>query len=277
VLEKQEARTQKFEEVTNLIRPTLVQQKADRLAQDLSDKAFSRTRTTASFEQIARELNLELITTPLFSQGGDVPQIGNSPDFSSKVFALKPKEIGSAVRIATGYVIPQLLEIKPPYIPELAEVRGRVEQDVKSAKSLDVARNKAMEFAAKVKGGANFDAVAKAMNLSLKTSEPFARNGSIADLGSSTPVDEFAFNGNPGDVSQPLAIGQKQVVCQIKEKFPVKPEEYAKEKESLTNSLLTQRKDQAFQAYLDEVNSRMKKAGKIRVNEKTFNEISRRM
>ena len=83
VLEKQEARTQKFEEVANLIRPTLAQQKADRLAQDLSDKAYSRTRTSATLEQIARDLNLEMVTSPFFTQGEGLPQIGNSPDFSS--------------------------------------------------------------------------------------------------------------------------------------------------------------------------------------------------
>jgi peptidyl-prolyl cis-trans isomerase D len=277
VLEKQPARTQKYEEVANLIRPTLAQRKAEQLAQDLSDKAYSRIKSNQTLEQIATELKLELHETPFFAPGTDVPMVGNTPDFSSKVFSLKPKEITSPVRIPMGYIIAQLLEIKAPYLPELAEVHPKVEQDFKAVKSVEVARNKAQDFASKVKSGANFDATAKTFGGAVKNSDAFARKGSLPDLGSTEPLDGFAFAGKVGDISQPIAVGQKQVVLQLKEKFAINPESFAKEKNSLRETLESQRKDQVFQAYLDEAKNRLMKTGKIKINQKTFDDISRRL
>ncbi len=95
VLEKQPAHTQTFEEVENLIRPTLLQRKAEQKAQELADKAFTLTKSNKSFDQIAAELKISVQETPLFQQGGAIPLIGNSPEFSSKVFGLKEKEVGS--------------------------------------------------------------------------------------------------------------------------------------------------------------------------------------
>jgi peptidyl-prolyl cis-trans isomerase D len=277
VVERQSPRTQPLAEVANLIRPTLQQRKADQIAQDLADKAFSRTRTNTSFEAIARELKIDLIDTPLFAQGNDVPIIGNTPDFSNKLFAMKANEIGSPVRVPGGYVIPKMTGTKAPYVPELNEARAKAEQDYKSKKSVEVAKNKAQELVNKVKSGAAFEAAAKAMGGTVKTSDPIARNGNIQNLGATSSIDSFAFSGNVGDVSPVIAMGQKQAVFQLKEKFPIKPEDFAKEKDSLRETLASQQKDQVFQAYLDEVKNRMIKAGKLKVNQKAFDDISRRL
>ena len=109
VVEKQPAHTQTFEEVENLIRPTLLQRKAEQKAQELADKAFTLTKNNKSFDQIATELKISVLETPLFQQGGSIPLIGNSPEFSSKVFALKEKEMGSPTRIPNGFALPSLL------------------------------------------------------------------------------------------------------------------------------------------------------------------------
>jgi peptidyl-prolyl cis-trans isomerase D len=277
VFEKQLARTQAFEEVIATIRPTLLQKKADQAAQELADKAYSRIRNNQTFEQVSKDLNLPIKGTEFFSQGATISGIGNSQELSSKVFEMKLKETGSPVRVPNGFVIPRLLEKKAPYLPELTEVRSKVEQDFKASKAVEIAKSKAQEFANKIKGGGNFESLAKKYGISPKTSEDFTRNSNIPDLGSSAPLDSFAFSANPGDGSAPIQIGQKQVVVQLKEKIPIKSEDFVKSKDTLRDSLLAQKRDQVFQAYLDEVKGKMMKAGKIKVNETLFADISRRM
>ena len=151
VLEKQPAHTQTFEEVENLIRPTLLQRKAEQKAQELADKAFTLAKSNKSFEQIAAELKISVQETPLFQQGGAIPLIGNSPEFSSKVFGLKEKEVGSPIRIPNGFALAQLVEIKAPYVPGLEEVRAKVEDALKASKAAELAKVKAQEFAEKAK------------------------------------------------------------------------------------------------------------------------------
>jgi peptidyl-prolyl cis-trans isomerase D len=276
VTEKQPSRTQPFEEVENLIRPTLVQRRAEQLAQDLADKAFSMTKNNRTFEQIAAELKLAVQETPLFQQGASIPGIGNSQEFSSKIFGLKEKEIGSPTRIPNGFAIPQVAEIKAPYIPELAEVRAKVEDALRAEKAADLVKLKAQEFADKAKSG-KFETLAKAYAVEVKASEEFTRNGNLAGLGSSSPLDSFAFSAELGAVSPPIEVGQKVVVAQLKERKSIDANELASARESLRQSLLAPKRDRVFQSFVESVKERMNKAGKIRINEAEFAAISRRL
>ncbi len=277
VLEKQPAHTQTFEEVENLIRPTLLQRKAEQKAQELADKAFTLAKSNKSFDQIAAELKISVQETPLFQQGGAIPLIGNSPEFSSKVFGLKEKEVGSPIRIPNGFALAQLVEIKAPYVPPLDEVRAKVEDSLKAAKAAELAKVKAQEFAEKAKTAGGIDKLATSYSVDVKTSEEFTRNGNLQDLGSSSQFDSFAFSSAVGSVSQPIQVGQRQVVAQLKEKHAVNPEEFAKAKAGLRQSLLTPKKDKMFQSYLDSVRETMTKAGSIKIDEAEFATLTRRM
>ncbi|MBM3802756.1 MAG: hypothetical protein FJW26_10680 [Acidimicrobiia bacterium] len=277
VVDKQPAHTQSLEEVENLIRPTLLQRKAEQKAQDLADKSFSLFKNKKSLEQIASELKLIIQETPLFQQGGSIPPIGNSPEFASKVFALKEKEVGSPIRIPNGFALPQLMEVKPPYVPGLEEVRAKVEETLKASKAADLARSKAQEFAEKAKAAGGLEKVAKNYSVEVKTSEEFTRNGTLQDLGSSSPFDVFAFSSNVGAISPPIQVGQRHVVAQVKERKAVDPEEFAKAKESLRQSLLAPKKENSFQAYLNSVRETMSKAGSIKIDEAQFATLSQRM
>ena len=112
--------------------------------------------------------------------------------------------------------------------------------------------------------------------MSVKVADEFARNGNIKDLGSSSPFDSFAFSANPGDVNQPVQLGQKFAVIKLVEKKPVDMSEFAKTKENLRLSLVTPKKDKVFEAYTEAVKEKMTKAGKIKIDEAQFAAISRR-
>jgi len=277
VVEKQPAHTQTFEEVENLIRPTLLQRKAEQRAQELADKAFTLAKNNKTFEQIASELKIGVQETPLFQQGGSIQLIGNSPEFSSKVFGLKEKEVGSPTRIPNGFALPMLVEIKAPYVPGLDEVRAKVEDSLKASKAAELAKARAQEFAEKAKTAGGLEKLAKNYSVEVKTSEEFTRNGNLQDLGSSSPFDSFAFASEVGSISQPIQVGQRHVVAQLKEKKGVNPEEFAKAKDSLRQSLLTPKKDKMFQTYLDSVRETMTKAGSIKIDEAEFATLTRRM
>jgi peptidyl-prolyl cis-trans isomerase D len=275
-LEKQPAHTQSLDEVSTLIRPTLQQRKAEQLAQELADKAFNLTKNNKTLDQTAAELKLKTEETPFFLQGGVVPAMGNSQEFSSKVFSLKPNEISSPVRIPSGFALCQLIGTKEPYVPGLDEVRAKIEEALKSSKASDIAKTKAQDFSNKAKGSGSFESLAKEYEVSVKVADEFARNGNIKDLGSSSPFDSFAFSANPGDVNQPVQLGQKFAVIKLVEKKSVDMNELAKTKESLRLSLATPKKDKVFEAYTEAVKEKMTKAGKIKIDEAQFAAVSRR-
>ncbi|MCY3756227.1 MAG: peptidyl-prolyl cis-trans isomerase [Acidobacteria bacterium] len=274
VLEKQAARTQAFEEVKGLIESSLTSEKAEAEARDRADKAFRQTRNERSFEDIAKELNLETETSPFFSPGAAIPGIGNAPDLSTRVFSMTEGDISAPQRVPNGFVLARLVQVKPSEVPEFEEVRGRVEQDVVTSKSNAAAQSKAEDLVKKVKAGRKLSSAARRARIEVKLSDPFSRNGSIPDLGASTALDEFAFSAKEGEVSEPIQVGRRLVVAVLTERQDIDPEKFAAEKEEIRDRLLTRKRQTVFDAFLEGTRTRMQEQNKILVNQSTLDEIS---
>lgn len=274
VLEKQAARTQAFDEVKGLIESSLTSEKVEAAARDLADKAFRQTRNERSFEDIAKELDLVTETSPFFSPGAAIPGIGNAPDLSTRVFSMTEGAVSAPQRVPNGFVLARLVQVKPSQVPELEEVRRRVEQDLTARKSDVLAQSKAEDLVEKVKAGRKFSSAARRARLEVKLSDPFSRNGSIPDLGSSTPLDEFSFSAKVGEVSEPIQVGRRLVVAFLTERKDIDPEEFAAEKEEIRDRLLTRKRQTVFDAFLEGTRTRMQEEGKILVNQSRLDEIS---
>ncbi len=274
VLEKQAARTQALEEVEGLIRSSITSEKAEAAARDLADKAYRQTRNERSFEEISKELDLVSETSPLFSPGAAIPGIGNAPDLSTRVFSMSEGAISAPQRVPNGFVLARLVQVKPSGVPELEEVRGRVDQDVLTQKTNAVAQSKAEDLVKNVKAGRKLSSAARRARIEVKLSDPFSRNGSIPDLGASTPLDEFAFSAKEGEVSEPIQVGRRLVVAVLTERQDIDPEKFAVEKEEIRNRLVTRKRQTVFDAFLEGARTRMQDRGDILVNQARLDEIS---
>ncbi len=274
VLEKQAARTQALKEVEGLIRSSITSEKAEEAARDLADKAFRQTRNERSFEEIATELDLVSETSPLFSPGAAIPGIGNAPDLSTKVFSMSEASISAPQRVPNGFVLARLVQVKPSGVPELEEVRRRVEQDLITKKSNVMAQSKAEDLVKNVKAGRKLSSAARRARIEVKLSDPFSRNGSIPDLGASTPLDDFAFSAKEGEVSEPIQVGRRLVVAVLTERQDIDPEKFAAEKEEIRNRLVTRKRQTVFDAFLEGARTRMQDQGDILVNQARLDEVS---
>ena len=274
VLEKQAARTQAFEEVESLIKSSITSEKAESAARDLADKAYRQTRNERSFEDIAKELNLVTETSPFFSPGAAIPGIGNAPDLSTRVFSMTEGAVSAPQRVPNGFVLARLVQVKPSQVPEFEEVRRRVQQDVRTRKGDAAARSKAEDLVKRVKAGRKLSSAARRDRIEVKLSDPFSRNGSIPELGASTPLDEFAFSAKEGEVSEPIQVGRRLVVAVLTERQDIDPKRFAAEKEEIRNRLLTRKRQTVFDAFLEGTRTRMQEKGEILVNQSRLDEIS---
>ena len=87
-----------------------------------------------------------------------------------------------------------------------------------------------MIFVKRVKAGEKFAAAAKSLGLDPKTSDEFARNGSIAGVGSGKQLaDAFALKvGQVG--APPVSLGDNWVVYQVAAKTEANPADFEKQK-----------------------------------------------
>jgi len=143
-------------------------------------------------------------------------------------------------------------------------VRDRVIADLKQRKGAELARQKVQDLEKRVKAGEKFDVAAKALGLDPKTSDPFARNGTIAGAASGKQL-VAAFQMKPGDVGSPLNLGANWLVYRVADKQEPNPADFEKQKKDLTEQVLQSKRSLAFEAFRTALEARLKQEGKLKI------------
>ncbi len=172
-----------------------------------------------------------------------------------EIFHLRQGDLSLPLRTDRGYVVLSLRQSLPAHQGSLEEVRDKVVAALKLQKSNELALSKSNELDKRLKAGEKFAAAAKTIGLDPKTSELFARNGSIANLGSGKQLAP-AFSLKVGQVGLPLSLGSNWAVYQVVEHQDANPADFEKQKKEITDALLKQKRELAFSAFQTSLNHR---------------------
>src|ERR1700738_1152276 len=184
VLDKETAHTKPFDEVKDSIRVPLLLAKADKMASNEADQlsATIRRSNKVSLDDIAKQFHLSLGETRPVTATDPILELGNSKEAKEAIFRLRQGELSLPIRTDRGYLVLSVKQIQPTHPGSLEEVRDKIVTELKQQKSTELARTKAEDLAKRLKAGEKFDAAAKSLGLEPKTSELFARNGSISGV-----------------------------------------------------------------------------------------------
>ncbi len=229
-----------LEDVRVAIRDILAKQKAEesarREARDLASGLFDRI----AWEIIVREKELEVKETGFFARGEALRNIGWAPDFVGEAFALEEDEVSGAIRTPKGYAIFIVKESSKSHLPQLEEVKDKVEERVRAEKAWALARAKAEECLKRLREGNDFEETAQEFSQEVKDSNLFLRRGFIAGIGFSLPFAEAAFPLQEGEIGPLVEVDQGFAILKGKERKEVEidEEKFALEAERLREELL---------------------------------------
>ena len=99
----------------------------------------------------------------------------------------------------------------------------------------------------------------------VKTSDAFARTGSIPDVGTAKQL-AAAFKMDVGQVSAPTQIGENWIVFRIVAHELPNPDDLAKQTDDIQQQLLQTKQNAAFDAFHTALIDRLKKEGKLTIN-----------
>jgi peptidyl-prolyl cis-trans isomerase D len=270
---KQEARERPFEEVKEAIRPVIETRKAEQKANDLAQQVAVELVNNKNLDAVAAKFGAEVKETPLMEQNEPIAELGNAADFTRRMFTMGKGEIGTAIQVDRGYVVPQLTDIVASHPASFEEAQAKVLADVKSDKAKQLAADKAKQVEDVLKSG-NLAAAAKAVGSEIKTSDMLGHGASIADFGSIAEVDTDMFSLPLGKPGKPVTIAGKTLAFAVKERKEVDPAEMKKSVDQMRIELLPARREQYFNAYIQEVRKRMEAAKQIKINESVVNQIA---
>jgi peptidyl-prolyl cis-trans isomerase D len=199
--------------------------------------------------------------------GDDVPNIGSSQQFEEAIAPLNnPNDVGERTGIKNGFAIPMLVEKKGPRISEFDEVKDKVAQAVKTEKAKSQLEAKAKELIANAKAPGDLKAAAAKLGLEAKAEANYKLATPLGEAGSSVLLDDPLYASKTGEVLKtPILLNQNYVVIGVNTRTEADLTEFAKQRDSLMQSALTERKNQVFDDYLTAVQTRMEQAGKITI------------
>jgi len=258
VVDNKSDQTRPLTEVRTELEDQLKWQKAQAEAERLAKSLEATTKTPADLDKVAKERNLAVVETGLVASDEPIQGVGAQPEISGRVFGMKEGEVTPAMRVATGWVFATVTGRQDSYLPQLAEVKAKVADDVRQEKAAEMAKQRATAIATELKNAKDFAAAAKRAGLEVKTTELVARGTAIPDLGISEAVDAAAFALPPGGVSDAISTATGTAVIRVVEKVGVTDTEVESGKDVLRDELVNGRRDKFFGAYMQKAKSGLK-------------------
>ena len=264
-----------FEDARPELLVSLRNRKAYGLAAQLAARAAERLKATKNPEVVAGELAAEanmnpadmVRETPFIKPGDDVPGIGSSPQFEQAVEPLNNQgDIGERTSIKGGFAIPVLVEKRDPRIPEFDEVKDKVTERARVERATSQLERAARELAASAASAADLKAAAERLGLAAQTSEAYKLSSPLGEAGTSPAADAAIFNLKAGEVTKtPIKIGDRWVVVGATKRTDADMAEFGKQRDELTRTALSSRRDQVFEDYITSTRKRLEADGKIKV------------
>jgi peptidyl-prolyl cis-trans isomerase D len=263
--------------VLALVRNRLSYSKASQIA----DEAVAELAKSRNFDETAKKIAAKLNVkpedvkkeTPYFIPGDDIPDVGSNPSFEEKTNVLTAAgEVGEKVGVRGGFAIPQLVEIRKPGEPVLADVKDKVTAKVKKEKAAAMAFEKAKELIAKAKDAAGLKAAAEGMGLKIEEAKDF---GNSALIGGRQYPAAF-FNADKIKVGElvpvPLYSSRESIsvsvaVVAVTKRTDPDLKTLGEQTKSIQDRIRNDRATSMFETYIDGVKRRLKDEKRLKIDD----------
>ncbi|HKM46637.1 MAG TPA: peptidyl-prolyl cis-trans isomerase [Terriglobales bacterium] len=273
VEDKQEAHLKTLAEVKSEVEEKVKLQKTARATEAMANALLSLARTDG-FDKAAAAKGQTAVTTEFFSRTDNLPGLAANPQFMEAVFNEGEKAPADVVQIPQGYVVFQLLAIKPPATPSFEEIRARVESEFKNERAAFLLQQKTQELSDRAKAAHDLKKAAKDLGATVKTSELVLPDGQVPDIGSMANASAI-FSLNPGEISAPITAGGNGVVAQLLEKQAPTDQEFAAKKDEIRQSLLEAKQNDLFGLFVTNLRKDMEKSNRLKVNQEEMKNLTR--
>jgi len=275
ILRRGESVPKTFAEAKPEILVSMRNRKAYGEAFKIAQKAHARLQETKDPQKVAQELagqaNMTpaqmVRETPFVKPGDDVPEIGANQQFEQAIESLNnPNDVGEATGVKGGFAIPMLVEKKDPRIPDFDEVKTKIADAIKNQRAKEQLEQKAKDLAASLTSADGIKAAGEKEGYEAGSEESFKLGSSLGKAGSSTALDDLIYSLKPGEFSKtPIKVEDKWVIVGVTKRYDADMTGLAAQRDTLKQSMMSERQDQVFEDYVAGVQQRMKQDGRIKI------------
>jgi peptidyl-prolyl cis-trans isomerase D len=272
-----------FEEAKPELLVSLRNRKGYGAAFQLATKAQGRLKETKDPQKVAQELAGEanmtaadmVRETPYIKPNDDVPNIGANQQFESAIAPLNnANDVGDSVGVKGGFAVPMLVDKKEPRIPDFDEVKTKITESVEQQKAKEQLEQKAKDLLASATTPEALKAAGEKEGFEAGTDNAYKLGSSLGKAGSSSALDDLIYTLKSGEMMKtPIKVDDNWVIAGVTKRTDADLAEFAKTREQLKQSMVSERQNQVFEDYVATIQEKMKRDGKIKIYEDALNAL----
>jgi peptidyl-prolyl cis-trans isomerase D len=250
--------------------------KADTANSELSEEIKKRLVEVKDVRKVAAEFaaraNMRpadmVRETPFIKPGDNVDKVGVNPQFEEAIGVLNnPNDVGDKLRITGGFAVPMLLEKQEPRDSTFDEVKDKVVEAVKQEEARNRVEQVAKDIASAASSAVALSGAASAKGLKSGEQKPYSLGstlGSGPDASTSEELENAIYALKEGEVTKtPIKLGDSWYVVGVTKREDANMDDFAKERDSLFEQKLSEKKSRFFYDYLSDLRQRKEKDGEI--------------
>ncbi|HMF91752.1 MAG TPA: peptidyl-prolyl cis-trans isomerase [Candidatus Angelobacter sp.] len=274
--EKEPARVKPFSEVKGEIEPVVKGQKVGAYLDHAVNSAQDVARKQG-LNKAAAQSGAQVIESNPVGRADALPGIGASQEVMAAVFAVPEKSEPQIARYSQGYMIFEVTKVQPARTPSFEEIKDRVTADFKAQRAGELLQRKLAALADRAHAEHDLAKAAKEAGATVKTSELVGRTSDVPGLGPMSGPASAIFALKPGEISNPIHLGPKGAVAQVldRQEPSVNDPQFAQQREGLTEQISEQKRQQALEVFVAELENRLKKDGKLKINEAELRNLTK--
>ncbi|HUR96627.1 MAG TPA: SurA N-terminal domain-containing protein [Pyrinomonadaceae bacterium] len=278
ILRRGEAVPKTFEDAKKELEVSLRNRRAysvaAELAQKISETLKQNKDVQATAQQFAGQANMnatEMVRETAYVKRGDnVENVGTSPQFEEGIAGLEnAQDVGEKIPVQGGFAVPMLVDKKEPRDAEFDDVKQQLVEVVK----LESARAKIDQIANQIAAGSTTAAViasaAQGSNLKSKEQKSFVLGSPLGEGPSATTseaLEDAIYGMKEGEATKtPIKIGETYYIVGVTKREEANMDDFAKQRDTLMEQMLTQKRGEVFQDYLASTRLRMETGGDIKI------------
>ncbi|HKF22632.1 MAG TPA: peptidyl-prolyl cis-trans isomerase [Candidatus Angelobacter sp.] len=274
--EKESAHLKPFSEV----KPEIEQMVKAKEVGDYLDKAVATTGDIArkqGLEKAAAQSGAQIVQSNPVSRTDALPGVGTSPEVMAAVFAAQQDSDAQIARYTQGYMVFKVTKIEPARTPSFEEIKERVTTDFKAQRAGELFQRKLAALADRAHAEHDLAKAAKEAGATVKTSELVGRTSNVEGLGPMSGQAGAIFALKPGEISGPIPLGPKGVVAKMLERQEpsTNDPQFVQQRDTLAEQLSEQKRQQALELFMSELENRLKKDGKVKINQAEMQNLTR--
>ena len=263
--DRQQAHSQPLSEVQTQIEATLIRE-STASAEDNFAKALTSEAIKNGLAKTAEAHHLQVVNTPMLAQTGTISALPDGTQLLTKAFAAKQSDPPQSAPTGEGYAVFQVTGIQAAHAPSFADWKSHVLDDYRQEQLPKLVEQKTTALSEQAKNMNDLAKAAKAVGAKYESSDLIGLSGQAPDFGSVGQIAPQLFDLNVGTVSGPINAERNGVVARITDKQQPSGDDIQKNFDQTRDSLLAERRQEAFSVFASNVWNDYKKHNQIRIN-----------